>query len=72
MRSNVLCMKSISIYVSDEFAKKVERAAQADRRPVSAFIRLVLEDAVAERDAEAAPALVQQTRRSSSSVGRNA
>jgi hypothetical protein len=56
MRGNVRRMKALSVYMTDSLAKQIERAAKQARRPVSSFVRLVLEDAVADSASEATKA----------------
>jgi hypothetical protein len=70
--ANVRRMKALSVYMTDSLAQQIEHAAKKARRPVSSYVRLVLEDAVGGCAAAPEAALVGQPRRSNSLAERSA
>ena len=42
-------MKTISVYVTDEMLAKLKKGAEAEKRKLSDYIRLMLEDVLKER-----------------------
>jgi predicted transcriptional regulator len=59
-------MKPLSIYLTDQLDAQTREAAQRERRSVSNFARIALEEKIARADAEAAPDSAPRPRASSS------
>ena len=55
MRGTVRRMRPLSIYLSEELDAKTREAAQRERRSVSNFARIALEEKIARATEEAMP-----------------
>jgi hypothetical protein len=66
MRDTVARMKPLSIYLSEQLDAQTREAAQRERRSVSNFARIALEEKIARADSESVPKSAPRPPRSSS------